>query len=263
MNGTTETLKQAAREPLTRAECERAALFAKVLVEAALANKYVRLYVRDPGPVPWTEERVRRSPPVRVEFEHAYVLGEIGESLAAARGKCTFGAFVGVLPVEKWDPVGEMNVMYVFKDTSPYNRRVEQRRWMKKRLEGLGKGFRQLVTIAMDASKRDFVAFRTGWCKDFQGGAAAAAQAIRLAFGSDVDLGRFWRMARGKEIVELPTPPVQGELFDAADDEDDELVRVKPEGAAPRRTLRSLPVIPADAPPKRVQRSLFDEPEAA
>ncbi len=263
---TIAVLTARAQLPLTREGAERLARFAKVLTSAALANKYVRLYLRDPHPkfTAWAEEKVRAAPPVRVEFEHAYVLGGLGESLAAAKGKCTFGKFLGVLPVEPWDPVGEMNVMYVFKGASPYNRRVEQRRWMKKRLEGLGKGFRSLVTTATAASKREFVGWTHGWCKSFQGGASAAAEAIRLAFGAGVDLGRFWRMARGSEMVELPKPPVQGELFDTeVSDEDDELIRVEPKPEPKGPPVLSLGLLNVEKKPKPVQRSLFDEPEVA
>lgn len=257
---TTAALEGAAQLPLTRERAERLARVAKVLTDAALANKYVQAFIREDAaerhPM-WTEAKVRASPPVRVEFEHMFGLGGVGETLVACKGKPTFGALVGVLPVGPLDPVGYMHVMYVYKGSSPYNRRVEQRRWMKARLAGLGKGYRCLVRIAMDCDKGEFTAFTAGSCRNFGGGLAGATAAVKLAFGWD--LGTFWRMARGKEWAEIPKPAVQGELFDTgADDLDEvEVVRVAPKPKAP--PLLSLGLMGAERKPKPVQPSLFDE----
>lgn len=203
---TTAALQLAARvEPLTRAGAERLGRIARVLVDAALANVCVREYIRDLTPWHrcyglWTTERVRANPPVRVEFEYAIVIGGIGEALAASRGKNTFGQFVGILPIETTDPVGELQINFIYKGTSPYNRRVEQRRWMKKRL---GKRWRELVGEAMYHPKGKFLAEKI---------TTDAAHIIRRFLG--VDPGQFWRMARGKVLVELPKKPVQGTLFE-------------------------------------------------
>lgn len=257
----TALLKTVARVPLTREECERAARVAKVLTAAALANKYVQAYCREDANEPrpfWTVEKVRQNPPVRVEYEHMFGLGGLGETLCACRGKPTFGEFVGIMPVEPLDPVGYMNIMYVYKPSSPYNRRVEQRRWMKKRLANIGKGFRCLVKIAMENNKRDFVGFKGGRCVSFSGGIRGAVSAIRLAF--DWDLATFWRMARGKEWAEIPTPAVQGALFDTAEDLDDvEVVRVEHKPKAPAAPLLALGLMNVERKPRPVQATLFDE----
>ena len=194
----------------TREEVERAARLARVLVDAALKNQFVAEYIRDLTPwhgCPslWTVEKVRKNPPVRVEFEHAYGLGGLGETLAACRNKPSFGRFLGVFSVEANDPVGELNVMYVFKESSPYNRRVLQRRYLKRRL---GRGWRKLVGEAMYHPKRRFLA---------QVVTPDAAAIIRMKFG--MDAGRFWRVARGKEFIQIPKRLVQPSLFDLAEGE--------------------------------------------
>jgi hypothetical protein len=190
---------------ITLAEAERAARIARVLIDAALANEYVREYMRDLTPWPegsyglWTVDRVRRNPPVRVEFEHAYAIGGLGESLAACRNKPTFGAFIGVLPVAPDDPVGEFRIMYVYKESSPYNRRVEQRRWMKKKL---GRGWRRLVTKASRTTKGL-------WLKQVT---AEDSRVIRAKMG--INAGAFWRAAKGRTILPRPKEWKQLNLFD-------------------------------------------------
>lgn len=199
-----------AAEPLTRAAAERIGRIARVLVDAALRNVFVRQYIRDLTPWHkcyglWTVDQVRANPPVRVEFEHAFVLGCVGESLAAARSKPTFGEFVGVLPVEPNGPVGEVRINYVYKDSSPYNRRVNQRKWMKKRL---GREWRKLVGKAMYWPKGKFLAGHV---------TSEARQAIRLKLR--LDPGEFWRAARGAVWLDVPKPVVQPTLFDDASED--------------------------------------------
>jgi hypothetical protein len=188
-------------EPLTRAGAERLASIARLLVEAALANEYVRLDMRDLllSP-PVTAASIRANPPVKVEFEHAFVIAGLGDALAVSRNKKSFGALVGVLPLDVADPFHPHRVLYVYKDSSPYNRRVEQRKWLKKRL---GKGARKLVTLAMRETKGEFLR----WMDDPRHGWPDAAQIVRRTLG--MDAGRFWRVARGKEMIEIPHAPVQ------------------------------------------------------
>src|SRR5262245_4875870 len=197
-------------EPLTREGAVRLARIARVLVDAALANECVRTYLNDLTPWHgiyglWTTERVKTDPPIRLEFEHAYALGGLGECLAACENKPTFGKLIGVLPVEPDDPVGETRIIYVFKDSSPYNRRVLQRKWMKKQLAHVGRQYRPLVTQAMRETKGYFL-------KRYA--VAGVADVLKLAFGPDMDPGRFWRVVKGKEWIEIPKAPVQGTLFD-------------------------------------------------
>lgn len=231
-----ERTDQRCRDVVSAAE--RMARIAAALTEAALKNVWVREYIDHPDPDwpgGWTEERVRNNPPVRVEFDHATVVGGVGESLSAARlrkagetagavsswrWKPSFGELIGVLPLEEETPVGEFNILYIYKGSSPYNRRVEQRKYLKKRL---GTGHRQAVTEAMYWSKRDFLA------------KLAPHVAARIQARLKLDPGRFWRVARGKEFVEQVTPTKTPEMFEAGD-------RIRP--ARPKRVRKALPVIP-------------------
>lgn len=209
----------------------RMAKIAQALTAGALANLYVREFIDNPDPDwpgGWTDEKVRANPIVRVEFDHATVVGTIGESLAAAqlrgkggksRWKPSFGELVGVLPLEAETPVGEKNVVYLYKGTSPYNRRVEQRRYLKKRL---GPGHRSQVGYAMTWGKGEFI-------KNLPTESARRIQA-RL----NLDPGRFWRVVRGKEFVEQVTPQTTPEMFDIGE-------RVKK--ARAKRVKKSLPLI--------------------
>jgi hypothetical protein len=183
---------------ITRSEVERAARIAHVLIDAALANRDIQSYLRDLMPPRlWTIEGVRRNPTCRVEWEHASVIGGIGESLHAARHK-NWGSFIGVLPLEPDDPVGWARILYIYKATCPYNRRVEQRHALKRIL---GRQHRSLVTLAARSTKRDFLSDLDEY------GAAVIKRRLQL------DPGAFWRAAKGREFLDLPKPPVQLLLF--------------------------------------------------
>jgi hypothetical protein len=93
--------------------------------------------------------------------------------------------------------------MYVFKESSPYNRRVLQRRYLKRRL---GRGWRKLVGEAMYHPKGRFLA---------QVVTPDAAAIIRMALR--MDAGRFWRVVRGKEWIDIPKPRQQPLLFTDVD----------------------------------------------
>jgi hypothetical protein len=230
-------------------EAERAARIARALTDGALANQCVREFIEFPDrdfPGMWTEAKVRANPPVRVEFDHAIVLGGMGEALAAARlrrpgddpgkvstwrWKPSFGELIGILPLEPADPVGEFHVMYLYKGTSPYNRRVEQRRYLKKRL---GTGHRSQVGEAMRYGKREFLT------------KLPPETAKRIASRLNLDPGTFWRVARGKAFIpQIEAPPVPT-LFDAGD-----VIKKRRE----KRSRVSLPVIQTP--------SLFDAPPPA
>src|SRR4051794_3507430 len=101
-------------------------------VAACLANENVRFYLGDRSPG-WSESSLESSPIVRVEFEHAFVLGRLGESLCAARHK-GWGEFLGVRPLEARDPVHPLRVAYAFKEAAPYQRRFDQRRRLRRML---------------------------------------------------------------------------------------------------------------------------------
>lgn len=112
-----------------RARVERAGRYARILVAAALRNHCVQRLIADPT-VPMTLESQRVSPTVWVDFDQAIAIGDMGSCLSATRNK-HWGEGPRILPLEPDDPVDPMFVLYLYKDTSRYNRRFEQRRQMK------------------------------------------------------------------------------------------------------------------------------------
>jgi hypothetical protein len=181
------------------ADLERMARIANALIDAALANQDIQGHLRDLTPPRlWTLEGIRCHPPCRVEWEHVTVIGGVGESLAAARHK-NWGRFLGVQPLRPDDPVHWCRILYLYKTTSPYNRRVEQRKALKRIL---GRKHRKLVTFASRSTKREFLA---RYLTD------AAACVIRRRL--QLDPGAFWRAARGKAFLDLPPPTRQLVLF--------------------------------------------------
>jgi hypothetical protein len=171
------------------------------LAEAALANESIRrMLAAYPGL--YTEAGIRRSPQVRAEFVHATVIGHAGEGLSIGLRK-NWGEFLGFRPLRADDPVDPFYVLYIFKEGSPYNRRVLQRKSMKRRLP---RPLRRWVNVAYRSTRRDFLA-----CLPQDAGAA-----LRRAL--HVDPVTFWRAARGRLELGLPTPPVQLTFFADAED---------------------------------------------
>jgi hypothetical protein len=175
----------------------RAAVARPELAEAALANQSIRGLLAS-HPEMYTESGIRRSPIVRAEFEHATVIGHPGEAVAIGLHK-NWGRFRGFRPLRPDDPVDAMYTLFVFKDSSPYNRRVLQRKTLKRRLP---KPYRRWVNEAYRSPRREFLARLP----------ADAAAAIRTALALD-PIG-FWRAARGTLELSLPAPVVQPTLFD-------------------------------------------------
>jgi hypothetical protein len=66
------------------------------------------------------------------------------------------GRFLSIEPLRPDDPVHPTRILFVYKATSPYNRRVEQRRALKRRL---GRQYRSQVTKASRSNKKDFLKF--------------------------------------------------------------------------------------------------------
>lgn len=169
-----------------------------MLIDAALANHDIQAHLVDPLPPRlWTNEGIRRNPTCRVEWEHAVVIGGIGESLAAARHK-SWGPFIGVLPLKPDDPVQWCRILYLCKASSPYNRRVEQRhalKWI------LGRQHRPLVALATRSTKRNFPASLS----------ELGGFVIQRRLG--LKPVQFWRAAKGLDSLDLPKPPVQLLLF--------------------------------------------------
>lgn len=165
-----------------------------------VAHRDIQHYVAHPEWARvWTVQGVTRHPTIRLVFQYATVIGGLGESLAAARHK-HFGPLFGIEPLRPDDPVHPTRILFIYKATYPYNRRVEQRRALKRLL---GKEHRSLVTSAARSTKHLFL---THYLTE------AGAQAIRRRL--KMEPGRFWRVAKGKEFLDLPSPPRQLLLFD-------------------------------------------------
>lgn len=176
-----------------RRRVERMARIARLLVDAALANECVQALIADPDLPYWTEVSVRRSPPVRVRYEEATAIGDIGTCLAATRHK-HWGQGPYIVPLAPDDPVDAQRILYVYHAASRYNRRFMQRQRLK---ELLGRQYRPLVEAAMRSTKGVFLARLD---KD-------QVRVIRRVFA--IEPGQFWRAVRGKVFLSLPPRRVQ------------------------------------------------------
>jgi hypothetical protein len=166
-------------------------------VAACLVNEHISRYLTDRRPG-WCRPSLEASPIVRVEFEHTFVLGRLGESLCAARHKA-WGNFLGVRPLEALDPVHPSRIVYAFKAAAPYQRRFEQRRRLRRML---GKEYAPLVPRAMGAGKTAFLA------------SLSEDEAALVRARTGLEPGRFWRAVKGRELIRWPEPPRQLTLFD-------------------------------------------------
>ena len=170
------------------------------LAEAALANEAVRcLLAAYPGI--YSEAGLRATPIIRTEFEHATIIGHAGEALAIGLGK-HWGDFLGFRPLRSDDPVHPFYVLYLFKESSPYNRRVRQRKAMKRRLP---RDLRRWVNAAYRGTRRDFLAKLP----------EDAAAAIRRSLGLDPIA---FCAGQGTLDLGLPQPPVQLTFFGDTED---------------------------------------------
>lgn len=179
-----------------RIRAERAGRVAKVLVEASLANRCVQDYIADPAFPEWTAESVRVSPTVRVEYEQAIAIGDLGSCLSATKTK-HWGKGPSVMPLEPDDEFFPYRVTYIYRANSLYNRRFEQRQRLK---ELLGRHRRPLVETAKRRTKTLFIQELT----------KGEADAIRRIL--NVEPGRFWRAATGREFLDLPPRLIQREF---------------------------------------------------
>ncbi len=178
-----------------RARAERALRIAKVLVSACLANRCMLRSIADAA-LPYTEESVRGSPAVRVEYEEAIAIGDLGSCLSATRSK-RWGDGPWVMPLEPDDEFFPDRVTYIYLANSLYNRRFEQRRRLK---ELLGKRLRPLVETAKRRTKALFLDLLT----------REEADAIRRIL--NVEPAIFWRACAGRTFLDLPPRLVQREL---------------------------------------------------
>lgn len=179
-----------------RLRAERAARVAKMLVHASLANRCVQEYIGDPKLPEWTVESVRQTPTVRVEYEQAVAIGDLGSCLSATDSK-HWGEGPWVMPLDPDDEFDPYRVTYLYRANSVYNRRFEQRRRLK---ELLGKRWRPLVETAKRRTKGLFLEH------------LAREEAEAIARILSIGPGRFWRACHGREFLSLPPRLVQREL---------------------------------------------------
>ena len=175
-----------------RTRVERTVQIAKVLIEACLAHEGVQAIIADPTLPMYTEESVRRHPWLRVEYDEAIAIGGLGETLRMTATK-KWGEGPQVLPLEPTDPVDPIHILYVFRPHSRYQRRFEQRMYMKKRL----KEHRSLVGKAKYHTKGVFLENLT------------EEQADAIRYRLKMEPGQFWRVAKGKVFIDVPKPPKQ------------------------------------------------------
>lgn len=174
----------------------RTARVASVLVASCLANHEVQAALQT-GEL--KERDLRSCPIVRVDWEQAIGIGRAGEVLSACKNK-NWGDGPYILPLEPNDQVGGCRIGYVYKPSSLYNMRFEQRNRLK---QMLGKQFRKLVGTAKYHTKTIFMQYLT----------IDEANAIRRRI--HVEPGIFWRAAKGKVLLDLPKRDRQRELFPA------------------------------------------------
>lgn len=165
---------------------------ARALVNACLQNRKVQELIRA-GRL--TEESIRRSPIVRVEFDQAIAIGGIGETLDATKSKY-WGDGPWIMPLEAVDDFLPDRITFLYRENSLYNRRFNQRIRMK---ELLGTN-RKLVGNAKYWTKEMFLRHLT----------ADQANAIRRCVG--VEPGVFWRAVQGKVFLDLPRREIQREF---------------------------------------------------
>ena len=178
-----------------RVRAERAVRVAKVLVSACLANRCMLRYIADPS-LPYTEDSIRVSPTVRVEYEEAIAIGDLGSCLSATASK-RWDDGPWVMPLEPDDEFFPDRVAYIYRANSLYNRRFEQRRRLK---ELLGKRLRPLVETAKRRTKTLFLDLLT----------REEADAIRRIL--NMEPGAFWRACKGRTFHNFPPRLVQREL---------------------------------------------------
>jgi len=180
------------------ARAKLTARIARILIAACLDNRDVQALIADPDLPHHTEASFRRYPTVRIDYAEAFAIAGIGEGLAVTKSKY-WGDGPNILPLERDDPVDHWRILYVYKETSRYNRRFKQRQVLKRLL---GRQYRPLVVQAKYLTKQNFVPYLT----------PDQVRAVRSLLG--LEPGLFWRAVKGKVFLELPRAHYQLQLFD-------------------------------------------------
>ena len=152
-------------------------------IDAALSNVAIQEFQQDlQFRELWTEEKIRANPPIRVEFEHAIVLGCIHDAGDIAKSK-NWGKLIALEPLRPDDRLYPRNITYTLRETSKLRMRWEFRDTFKNVLGDK----RGLVNDAMRNGKQSFVAELS----------AADTRTIRDRL--DVSAEQFWQMVRHGE----------------------------------------------------------------
>lgn len=149
-------------------------------VAGALANQCILEFQRDSRlDGLWAEPTLRANPPLRVEFEHAVVLGTINDAGDIAKHK-SWGKLIALQPLAVDDRLYPRNITYMLKATSKLRMRWEFRDNFRQLLGSK----RSLVTEALRSTKATFLKSLSG----------DDAQALHLRL--DLEPDEFWRLAR-------------------------------------------------------------------
>jgi hypothetical protein len=152
-------------------------------IDAALSNVALQEFQQNPRfRKLWTEDKIRANPPMRVEFEHAIVLGCIHDAGDIAKSK-NWGKLVALKPLQPDDSLYPCNITYMLKATSKLRMRWEFRDTFKNVLGDK----RGLVNDAMRNGKQSFVAELSG------------ADARTLRDRLDISADQFWQIVRHGE----------------------------------------------------------------
>ena len=178
-----------------RDRVERMARIATVLVHAALESVSVQQMIAD-GTLPQTAQAVRENPSLRVEYDQAIAIGDLGSGLGSTRNK-HWGAGPRIMPLKPDDPVDLWRVLYLYRENCVYHRRFVQRQRMKRLLS---REHRKLVKMAKRETKRRFIESLT----------EEQTWVIRRKFR--VGPAEFWKAVKGRAFLDLPTPLVQMEF---------------------------------------------------
>ncbi len=118
---------------MTRSEIEQ--VFS-VAFSAAKTNICVQRW-RQECPELWSDERLARNVPLRVEFEQVYVFGTVAEAVSWAggfggdkgkgRNKRGWGNIVRIHPLDPDDPIDPRRLTCIHKETSPFRQCLEAR----------------------------------------------------------------------------------------------------------------------------------------
>lgn len=167
--------------PVPTSEDEKVSKFRQRFIDAANRNSSIQDFRADGRFAPiWKEENIRRSPPLRAEFEHAIVFGTIAEAISMRRGKNAWGQFLQVEPLRADDVLHPTRIVYQLKATNRMRQRWEFRDTFR---NVLGRD-RRLVTLAMKLNRKEFLARLT----------AGDVRIIEKKL--DLDPAAFWRTVR-------------------------------------------------------------------